>query len=1059
MKWLLHGLVAFAVGLMIAVPLGAFAYTYDEGGFRWYYDVYEEDGGWTAGIYRVYQLDENGKEKRDEWGSPVSDATTMVVPATLPAVGTNEFARAEAVYDESGVFLSNKYVTVYGPEVKSVVATVTYLNAYQWGNDKLTSVTIPETVEEVYGFSGCTSLATVSMGPKTEFSHASFGGTPWLKAQGEFIVRDGVLVAYQGTATAVTVPDGVTAISESAFDTDYNPDMTNLTSVTLPAGLEEIGDYAFYFCGKLASVNLPDSLRRIGYCAFENCVALTSVAFPASLRYLDEEAYYFCAGLTSVVFSEGLKSIQDQAFSYTGLTAIDIPASVKYIGSEAFYGCEKLATVSGGAGLEEVYYDAFYDTAFYNGIENDIVTVGPVVVGYSGMLPATLTIPEGVTRIGSDAFYYAGVKTLNLPSTLKVIGSWAFQSSTLETVNGGSGVADVGWGAFSGTPYENTFYYDRGNKDKPFELIRLGGAVLGYKGVCPAEVVIPDDVTCLAASIFHANYDDTVTNITSVVVGSGVKSIQEYAFCGAVNLKTVTIPGKLEELGDYAFGFCTSLTEATLTGSYLDLYDRFDGQFFGCSSLVNVTFNLVEPEAGDEYDEAGLVVSSSTFADCDNLAVVKANRPGFQLTSWRTAGALGEELVFADEPSTFGLVRVERHSYYVDYWPQRFEAKWKRVLRNAEGDAPFTATVASTYIGWISNADGSLAGYASVSVKKAKKGATSANATVQVTVLGGKKVTLKGIIDENGNGQGDLAGLVLTANGLAGTLAVNGVAYAADGARDVAKTAKDPEQSVLNALNKKVWTLVLKPTEEMLPAFANGYAGFSVSMGAKGKAKLTGTLPNGTKLNLSAQTMVGEYNCCIPFVYSKPKATIGFLVWIGRDGAAVDVTSVSEWKCKPTGSDPFVVKMGLEDFGVLEAIPASTAFHMDPDDIPAALAGVQTAFLPTAEPVAVEPSKWTLAKAATIKYKKGVFDQAAYDKGVAQGKTNNSALKLKYTAKSGLFSGSFSIFTLNGTSMKKVTANVYGVVCDGVGYGSAVIKKQGAMPAVVGEIVEEDEEY
>ena len=41
--------------------------------------------------------------------------------------------------------------------------------------------------------------------------------------------------------------------------------------------------------------------------------------------------------------------------------------------------------------------------------------------------------------------------------------------------------------------------------------------------------------------------------------------------------------------------------------------------------------------------------------------------------------------------------------------------------------------------------------------------------------------------------------------------------------------------------------------------------------------------------------------------------------------------------------------------------------------------------------------------------------------------------------------------------MKKVTANVNGVVCDGVGYGSAVIKEQGAMPVLVGEI--EDVEY
>lgn len=1058
MKRLLHGLVASAVGLMMAVPLGAFAYTYDEGGFRWYYNIDqdEEDGGWTASIYRVYQLDENGKEKRDEWGNPVSDATTMVVPATLPAVGTNEFARAEAVYDESGAFLSNKYVTVYGPEVKSVVAAVTYLYASQWGNDKLTSVTIPETVEYVGGFGGCENLATVIMGPETEFTCASFAETPWLKAQGEFVIRDDVLIAYQGSATSVVVPDGITEIGDSAFSAWYNDDMTNLTSVTLPASLKRIDDYAFDGCRALTSIALPADLRYIGDGAFYKCEGLTSIAIPGKVKHLNGEAFYCCTGLVSVALSDGLESIGYGAFCGTGLAAIDIPASVEEIEDEAFADCARLATVTGCAGLEYVGSDAFYGTAIYDNINDAIIQVGPVVIGYKGTLPETLTIPEGVTQIGYGAFYGANIKTVNLPSTLRRIADGAFRWSDLENVTGGSGVGEVGYSAFSGTPYSGTFYSDRGNKDKPFALMRLGGVVLGYTGVCPAEIVIPDDVTCLAESLFDNDYDDTTTNIISVVVGSGVKSIQDYAFWEAKNLKSVTVLGVLEDFGESVFEGCTGLTDVTLTCSHLS----FEDQFSGCKSLANVTINLVEPEQDGEYDEPYLTIGTFAFMDCNNLSSVKVKRPGFQLIGWRTWGVLKEEIVFADELGTFALRSVRRdgagnpYYSYVNICP-----KWKRILRSTESDAPFTAAVASTYLGWLTDVDGNLVASVSVTIKKAKKGMTTTTATVKVDVLGGKKLTLKGDVDENGNGQGDLAGLVLTANGLAGTLSVNGVAYAADGARDVAKTAKDPEQSVLSALNKKVWTLVLVPTDEILPAFANGYAGFSVSMGTKGKAKLTGTLPDGTKLNLTAQTIVGEYNCCIPFVYSKPKATVGFLVWIGRDGAAVDVTSVSEWKCKPTGSNPFVVKMGLEDFGALEAIPASTAFHMDPDDIPATLVGVQTAFLPTAEPVAVALNKWTLAKAATIKYKKGVFDQDAYDKGVAQGKTNNSALKLKNTAKSGLFSGSFTIFTLNETSMKKVTANVNGVVCNGVGYGSAVIKKQGVMPVVIGEIVEEDEEY
>ena len=701
-------------------------------------------------------------------------------------------------------------------------------------------------------------------------------------------------------------------------------------------------------------------------------------------------------------------------------------------------------------------WDPFYKTAFYDNIKDSIIQVGPVVIGYKGTLPESLTIPEGVTKINADALYGASIKTLTLPSTLKEIGDWAFEDSALETVNGGSGVSEIGWGAFNSTPYRKTFWNDRGNKDKPFALMRIGGVALGYVGVCPAEIVIPDDVTCLSVSLFDHDFDNSTTNIISVVVGSGVKAIQDYAFYDVMNLKTVTVFGALDEWGEEVFSGCTSLTDVTLTGSNLELY----GTFNWCTNLVNVTINLVEPEESDDDDaEASLSLDSLTFSDCGKLASVKVTRPGFKLMGWRIFDAFSEkrEIVFADEVDTFRLYSVNRNIEPVGYDNVYFTPKWKRVLCSAENDSPFSTTVASTYIGWLTDADGNLVGSVSIKVQKARAGATSSKATAQVTMIGSKKVTLKGEIDANGNGQGALAGLVLTANGLSGTLSVDGVAYTVDGARDVAKTKNDPEQGVLDALKDKVWTLVLAPRNEDVSPFANGFAGLSVNMGNKGKAKLTGVLPDGTKLNVSSQVVVGEVSCCIPIVFSKPKATIGFLVWVDRAGEALDVTAISQWKSFPTGAEAFAADMQLVDFNELKPIMESTTFSVDSDDLPATLAGVLTQYLPINEPINIAASTgaWSLAKPAAIKYKKGVFDQDAYEKGVAKGKTNVSGLMLKYAPKTGRFSGRFKIFTLEGEKFKGVTVNVNGVICDGVGYGFALIKKQGSMPVLIGD---EDEE-
>ena len=63
--------------------------------------------------------------------------------------------------------------------------------------------------------------------------------------------------------TSVTIPASVTSIGDYAF---YG--CTGLTSVTIPASVTSIGDYAFYGCTGLTSVTIPASVTSIGYCAF-----------------------------------------------------------------------------------------------------------------------------------------------------------------------------------------------------------------------------------------------------------------------------------------------------------------------------------------------------------------------------------------------------------------------------------------------------------------------------------------------------------------------------------------------------------------------------------------------------------------------------------------------------------------------------------------------------------------------------------------------------------------------------------------------------------------------
>ena len=106
--------------------------------------------------------------------------------------------------------------------------------------------------------------------------------------------------------------------------------------------------------------------------------------------------------------------------------------------------------------------------------------------------------------------------------------------------------------------------------------------------------------------------------------------------------------------------------------------------------------------------------------------------------------------------------------------------------------------------------------------------------------------------------------------------------------------------------------------------------------------------------------------------------------------------------------------------------------------------------LPADEPIKVSGGKWSFGKAASLKYAKSKATGAYELIGLNDtAKPNVSGLKLTYTAKTGLFKGSFKLYATNEATtpsgkapkLKKYTVNVIGFVVDGKGYGEATLKK------------------
>ena len=132
----------------------------------------------------------------------------------------------------------------------------------------------------------------------------------------------------------------VTKIGNGAFKS-----CQNLTTVTLPATLEKIGEDAFHY-SSITSIEIPNTVRTIGMYAFAMCANLTSANLPTGLTTINSCLFLNCSKLTSINIPEKVKTIGRTAFTMCGLTSIDLPASLVQIGSGAFGYCDKLTSVT-----------------------------------------------------------------------------------------------------------------------------------------------------------------------------------------------------------------------------------------------------------------------------------------------------------------------------------------------------------------------------------------------------------------------------------------------------------------------------------------------------------------------------------------------------------------------------------------------------------------------------------------------------------------------------------------------------------------------------------------
>lgn len=442
------------------------------------------------------------------------------------------------------------------------------------------------------------------------------------------------------------------------------------------------------------------------------------------------------------------------------------------------------------------------------------------------------------------------------------------------------------------------------------------------------------------------------------------------------------------------------------------------------------------PGEGGTGTMAPMQVQTNTTVKLTKCAFVNKN-PAVTFAQWKSDAGK----TFRDEQEVRDLAKAGETVTLTAQWGCAPFPQLDDGLLDDEKEEVQIGFAACVYDGYLiaTNEDCSIVGV--VTVKFDKKGKTTAT----VTRIGAKKLTYKSQMPI-AKGEVDLvctkdpAQMHLTV--YAGAIEGSCGAYQVKCRKNVAK--ENPAGYM--AVEGKVWAIALKADEQNAADTMRGYASLTVTGAKKGKVKVSGLLPDGTKVSASVQAVVrSDGIVMIPVVaqlYSGKIGGISLVLQVGAETGEAAVCGVGKWK-SPSGELSWdAAQSHCESVDVLGITRKTDMLVLE--EQPELIGGmnVATQFLHSVSNMTFMGKKWQIAKGGKIKLMGNDFvDQAA--------SPNPGGLTLSYTPKTGAFKGKYAVYVNNFGKSKKLSATINGVVVGESGYGTAVIKKKRSIPVQV----------
>lgn len=195
--------------------------------------------------------------------------------------------------------------------------------------------------------------------------------------------------------------------------------------------------------------------------------------------------------------------------------------------------------------------------------------------GYSGVSIKNVTIREGVTSIGNNAFVGCGkISNIEFPDSLTSIGKSAFSPSpALNEVTLPKNLVNLGAYAFSSGNFSSIEIPEGVTSIQQYTFS-------GCKKL--ASIQLPKSLISIEDGAFNH-----CESLTSVYIPQKVIDIKKYAFCYCSSLTNLELPSGISKINEGTFDSCAALSSISIPKSVTSIEDS---AFYGCASLTDVYF-------------------------------------------------------------------------------------------------------------------------------------------------------------------------------------------------------------------------------------------------------------------------------------------------------------------------------------------------------------------------------------------------------------------------------------------------------------------------------------